>query len=165
LFNQDMTMRVDAARAIRQSGFVPVPIIAARRLESAGMLRDYLAALQAADASGSVLVVGGDPGHPLGRYPDAGSVIGSGMLEEHGVREVSVAGHPGGLPAVADSVLWQALADKITALERRRIGGTMVRRARPSERATAADGRVLVRRRRDRARCQEVRVLAPVGLQ
>lgn len=119
-------MRVATARAIRQSGFVPVPVISARRLESEGMLREYLAGLEAVDWSGSVLVVGGDPAAPRGPFPDAGSVIGSGILEEHGVREVSVAGHPGGHPAVTDAVLWQALAGKAAALERRGLHGGIV---------------------------------------
>jgi methylenetetrahydrofolate reductase (NADPH) len=124
--SEDMAMRVGTAQAIRQSGFVPVPIISARRQRSEGMLREYLEALRALDASSSVLVVGGDPDPPRGPYPDAGSVIGSGILEEHGVREVSVAGHPGGHPAVADDVLWQALGDKVAELERRGLRGGIV---------------------------------------
>src|SRR5215472_10611606 len=55
--SEDMAMRVKAARAVRQSGFVPVPVIAARRLGSEAMLREYLAGLRASGASGSVLVV------------------------------------------------------------------------------------------------------------
>jgi len=124
--SEDTAMRVDTARAIRQSGFVPVPIIAARRLLSEGMLQEYLAGLRAVGGSESVVVVGGDPDPPRGPYPDAGSVIGSGILEQHGVRQVSVAGHPGAHPAVADGVLWQALADKTAALERRGIRGSIV---------------------------------------
>lgn len=122
----DMAMRVATARAISRSGFVPVPVIPARRLESEGMLRDYLSGLQAVGWTGSLLVVGGDPARPRGPFPDAGRVIGSGILEEHGVREVSVAGHPGGHPAVADPVLWQALADKAAAVERRGLRGGIV---------------------------------------
>jgi methylenetetrahydrofolate reductase (NADPH) len=124
--SEDTAMRVDTARAIGQSGFVPVPIIAARRLLSEGMLRGYLAGLRAVAGSENVLVVGGDPDPPRGPYPDASSVIGPGMLEEHGVRQVSVAGHPGGHPAVADGVLWQALAGKAAALERRGLAGSIV---------------------------------------
>jgi methylenetetrahydrofolate reductase (NADH) len=119
-------MRVATARAISQSGFVPVPVIAARRLRSQALLREYLTRLRAAGGSGSVLVVGGDPGQPLGPYPDAGSVIASGILEEHGVHEVSVAGHPDGHPAVPDDVMWQSLAGKATALERRGLRGGIV---------------------------------------
>lgn len=124
--SEDLATRVRTAQAVRRFGFVPVPIIAARRLRSEGMLREYLAALRAAGASRSVLVVAGDPAQPRGPYPDAASVIGSGLLEEHGVREASVAGHPGGHPAVADSVLWPALAAKAAALERRGLAGGVV---------------------------------------
>ena len=127
LDSEDMAMRVATVRAITQCGFVAVPIIAARRLESERMLRDYLAALRTVGGFGSVMVVGGDPALPRGPYPDAGSVIGSGILDEHGVREVVVAGHPGGHPAVADgAVLWQALAGKVAALERRGLRGAIV---------------------------------------
>jgi methylenetetrahydrofolate reductase (NADH) len=118
--------RVSTAAAIKEAGFTPVPIIAARRLRSQKMLREYLAALRAADASKSVLVVAGDPGQPQGPYPDAATVIRSGLLEEHGVRQVSVAGHPGGHPAVAGSALWAALADKAAALRRRGLGGDVI---------------------------------------
>lgn len=87
------------------------------------MLRDYLTGLQAAAASGSVLVVAGDLAQPRGPYPDAISVIGSGLLEDHGVQRVSVAGHPEGLPVAPDEALWQALADKAGELEKRGLAG------------------------------------------
>jgi methylenetetrahydrofolate reductase (NADPH) len=101
----DLAERASTAQAIKEAGFTPVPIIPARRLRSQQTLRQYLAALRAADASESVLVVAGDPAQPQGPYPDAASVIGSGLLEEHGVRQASVAGHPGGHPVVANGVL------------------------------------------------------------
>lgn len=122
----DLAERVSTARAIKEAGFMPMPIIAARRLRSQQMLREYLAALRVADASESVQVVAGDPGQPQGPYPDAASVIGSGLLEEHGVRQASIAGHPGGHPAVADDVLWAALAAKSAALRRRGLGGDVI---------------------------------------
>lgn len=119
--SEDVTSRMRTARAIIQSGFVPVPVISARRVQSEEVLWQYLAELRAAGASERVVVAGGDPPHPRGPYPDAASVIASGALEQHGVREVSVAGHPGGHPAVSADVLWQAIAAKITALEQRGI--------------------------------------------
>ena len=122
----DLAERVSTAAAIKEAGFTPVPIIAARRLRSQQMLREYLAALQGAGASESVLVVAGDPGQPQGPYPDAASVIGSGLLEERGVRQASIAGHLGGHPAVADSALWAALTAKTTALGRRGLGGDVI---------------------------------------
>lgn len=126
LESEDLAKRVATARAIGRSGFVPVPIIAARRLRTEGMLREYLAELRTAGASETVVVVGGDPAQPRGPYPDAASVIGSGILEEHGVREVSVAGHPDGHPAAPDGTLWRALAGKVALLERRGLRGGIV---------------------------------------
>jgi methylenetetrahydrofolate reductase (NADH) len=123
---QNLARRVSTARAVKSSGFVPVPVIAARRLRSETMLREYLDTLQAAGASGSVLVVAGDPAQPQGPYPDTASVIGSGLLEEYGVRQVSLAGHPGGHPAVASGLLWPALAAKVAALEQRGLSGSVV---------------------------------------
>ena len=122
----DLAERVSAARAIKEAGFMPEPIIAARRLRSAEMLRDYLAALRAADVGESVLVVAGDPAQPQGPYPDAATVIGSGLLEAHGVRQASIAGHPGGHPAVTDDALWAALAAKTAALRQHGLGGSVV---------------------------------------
>jgi hypothetical protein len=58
---QPLDAGMDAAPAINRAGFVPVPIIAARRLRSEDMLGEYLAALRAADASESGLVMAGDP--------------------------------------------------------------------------------------------------------
>jgi methylenetetrahydrofolate reductase (NADPH) len=124
--SEDLATRVATVRAVRRFGYVPVPIIAARRLRSEDMLRTYLAGLRLVGASGSVLVVGGDPAHPRGPYPDAASVIGSGVLEGYGIRRVSVAGHPGGHPVVADGVLWPALAGKSAALAERGLGGSVI---------------------------------------
>jgi methylenetetrahydrofolate reductase (NADPH) len=115
---EDLAVRMRTTRVIMQSGFVSVPVLSARRLESEGMLWQYLAELRAAGA-GERVVVGGDPPQPCGPYPDAAGVIASGALERHGVREVSVAGHPGGHPAVPDAVLWRAIAAKTAALEQR----------------------------------------------
>jgi len=122
----DLAERVRTAGAIKEAGFAPVPIIAARRLRSQRMFREYLATLQEAGASESVPVVAGDPAPPQGPYPDAATVIGLGLLEQHGVRQASVAGHPGGHPAVAGSALRAALAAKTAALRRRRLGGDVI---------------------------------------
>jgi methylenetetrahydrofolate reductase (NADPH) len=124
--SEDLAQRVAAVRAVRRFGYVPVPIIAARRLRSEEMLRAYLAGLRVAGASESVLIVGGDPVQPRGPYPDAASVIGSGVLEGYGIRWVSVAGHPGGHPVVADGVLWPALTGKSAALAARGLGGSVI---------------------------------------
>ena len=117
LGNEDLEMRVSAAKAVRELGFVPVPHISARRLESQAQLEEFLAALQEVGATEHVFAVGGDPAKPEGPYPDSLSVIRSGVLQKYGVREVSIAGYPEGHPDIADDVLWQHLEAKSAALK------------------------------------------------
>lgn len=117
LGNEDLPMRVAASKAVRELGFVPVPHISARRLRSESELREFLAALQEVGATEHVFAVGGDPAQPEGPYPDSLSVIRTGILQEYGAKEVSIAGYPEGHPDIADPVLWQHLEDKSTALK------------------------------------------------
>jgi methylenetetrahydrofolate reductase (NADPH) len=126
LESEDMRTRLDAARAVKRHGFVPVPHIAARRLRSPAMLAEFLAALAADGAAGSVFVVGGDPATPHGPYPDSLTVIGTGLLQRHGVRHVSISGYPEGHPAIPGPVLWAALEEKVAALAQRGLPGSII---------------------------------------
>jgi methylenetetrahydrofolate reductase (NADPH) len=71
--SEDLAIRTRAARAVLRSGFVPVPVISARRLGSEAMLGQYLAELRAATANERVVVVGADPPQPRGPCTDAAS--------------------------------------------------------------------------------------------
>ena len=126
LANEDAGIRLEAARAVRQLGFVPVPHISARRLPSEAALKEFLSGLQSAGASEHVFTVAGDPPVPEGPYGDAVSTVRSGWLEEFGVRSVSVAGYPEGHPLIPDGVLWAALADKAALLAERGLAGSIV---------------------------------------
>lgn len=117
LGNEDLEMRVAAAKAVRDFGFVPVPHISARRLASQAQLEEFLGRLQEVGATEHVFSVGGDPATPEGPYPDSLSVIRSGILQKFGVREVSIAGYPEGHPDISDDVLWRHLEDKSAALK------------------------------------------------
>ena len=116
LGNEDLEMRVAAAKAVKDTGFVPVPHISARRLRSQDELEQFLGRLQEVGATEHVFVVGGDPAEPEGPYPDSLTVIRSGVLQRFGVREVSIAGYPEGHPDIADDVLWHHLDEKTAAL-------------------------------------------------
>lgn len=116
LGNEDLGMRVAAARAVREHGFVPVPHLSARRLRSQDELEEFLAALAEVGAAEHVFVVGGDPETPEGPYADSLSVIRTGVLPRHGVRGVGVSGYPEGHPGIDDATLWSALTDKTAAL-------------------------------------------------
>lgn len=125
LEGEDLATRLGGVGAIGRFGFVPVPNIAARRLSSERSLREYLAGMRAQGAGESVFVAAGDPAEPLGPYADAISVIGSGVLEEYGVRRVGVAGYPDGHPLIAEPALWSALAGKAAALRERGLAGSV----------------------------------------
>ncbi len=116
LGNEDLEMRVAAAKAVKDLGFTPVPHISARRIGSQAQLEEFLAALQSVGATEHVFAVGGDPAEPEGPYPDSLSVIRTGILQQYGVKEVSIAGYPEGHPDIADDVLWRHLEDKSAAL-------------------------------------------------
>ncbi|HEX6195520.1 MAG TPA: methylenetetrahydrofolate reductase [Jiangellaceae bacterium] len=126
LGNEDDDMRVKAASAAREAGFVPVPHIAARRLTDHRELDSFLADLAAGATVNRVLVVGGDPPEPMGPYPGALEVITSGLLEAHGVQHVSIGGYPEGHPNISEPVLWRALEDKSAALAERGLGGSII---------------------------------------
>ncbi len=117
LGNEDLEMRVAAAKAVKDLGFTPVPHISARRLESQAQLEEFLDRLQQIGATEHVFSVGGDPSEPAGPYPDSLSVIRTGLLQKYGAKEVSIAGYPEGHPDIADDVLWRHLEDKSQALK------------------------------------------------
>lgn len=117
LGNEDLEMRVAAAKAVKELGFVPVPHISARRLQSQAQLEEFLARLQEVGATEHVFAVGGDPAEPEGPYPDSLSVIRSGILQKYGVKEVSIAGYPEGHPDIPTDVLWRHLEEKSAALK------------------------------------------------
>lgn len=126
LGNEDLPVRRTAARRVRAAGLLPVPHVSARRLESREALDTFLGALRADGTAERLFAVGGDPGKPHGPYPDALSVIESGVLEAFGVRQVSIAGYPEGHPDIADELLWPALEAKHAALRARGLSGEII---------------------------------------
>jgi methylenetetrahydrofolate reductase (NADPH) len=117
LGNEDLEMRVAAAKAVLENGFVPVPHVSARRLKSQGQLEEFLGRLQEIGASERIFVIGGDPVTPEGPYQDSHAVIASGVLQNFGVREVGVGGYPEGHPDITHDLLEGALLDKAAALQ------------------------------------------------
>ena len=126
LENEDGRMRLDAVKAAKRFGYVPVPHISARRLRSQQQLEEYLSALAAEDASQNVLVIAGDPTEPLGPFDDALAVINSGLLQQYGARNIGVGGYPEGHPAIGESALWSALEAKDAALKKLGLPGVVI---------------------------------------
>ena len=126
LGNEDLEMRVSAAKAVRDLGFVPVPHISARRLASRAQLEEFLGRLQDVGATEHVFVVGGDPTTPEGPYEDSYDVIRTGLLLDYGVKEVSIAGYPEGHPDISNEALWRALDDKSLSLVQQGLEATIL---------------------------------------
>jgi len=126
LGNEDLEMRVSAAKAVRELGFVPVPHISARRLASRAQLEEFLSRLQDVGATEHVFVVGGDPTTPEGPYEDSYDVIRTGLLLDYGVKEISIAGYPEGHPDISDEVLWRALDEKTLSLVQQGLDATIL---------------------------------------
>ncbi|MGB9036565.1 MAG: methylenetetrahydrofolate reductase [Paeniglutamicibacter sp.] len=126
LGNEDLSMRVAAAAAVKQSGLHPVPHISARRLASTGELDGFLEALVQVGSGSHVFAVGGDPTEPMGPFPDSLSLITSGRLEAFGVNTVSIAGYPDGHSEIEADALWSALEAKNAALRERGFEGEII---------------------------------------
>jgi methylenetetrahydrofolate reductase (NADPH) len=126
LENEDLTMRVNAAAAVKRLGFTPVPHISARRIKSQDMLEEYLSALRDIGAADNVLIVGGDPTVPLGPYEESLAVIESGILQQYGVKHVSISGHPSGDPNIPADALFPAMERKAAALAKLNMTGSVI---------------------------------------
>lgn len=122
LGNEDLEMRVAAAKAVKDAGFTPVPHISARRIGSEAQLREFLGALQNVGATEHIFAVGGDPATPEGPYDSAFDIIRSGILPEYGVKEVSISGYPEGHPDISDELLWEHLQKKAASLKEQGLG-------------------------------------------
>jgi methylenetetrahydrofolate reductase (NADPH) len=126
LENEDLAMRVAAAAAVKRLGFTPVPHLSSRRIKSQEMLEEFLAALRDVGASDNVLVIGGDPTVAMGPYEESLAVIESGLLQQYGVKHISMGGHPSGDPNIPASALFPALERKSAALAKLDISGTII---------------------------------------
>jgi methylenetetrahydrofolate reductase (NADPH) len=126
LENEDLAMRVTAAAAVKRLGFTPVPHISARRIKSQDMLEEYLSALRDIGAGDNVLIIGGDPTVPMGPYEESLAVIESGILQQYGVKHISMGGHPSGDPNIPATVLIPALQKKAAALTQLNLPGAII---------------------------------------
>jgi methylenetetrahydrofolate reductase (NADPH) len=117
---------VAACARLRRAGFDPVPHIAARRLASFTQADDFVRrAVAEADIS-RALLISGDPDRPVGPFHDTLDLLTTGILESHGLAEVSFAGYPEGHPRIDDDALAAALVAKLAMARRRGLRPSLV---------------------------------------
>jgi methylenetetrahydrofolate reductase (NADPH) len=117
---------VAACAGLRRSGFEPVPHIAVRRLASFTQASDFLQRAVGEAHVRAALIIGGDPDHPAGPFPDSFDLLASGLIERHGLRKVAFAGYPEGHPRIAARTLDEALRAKAALARRQGLDVSLV---------------------------------------
>ncbi len=108
---------VEQSAMARQCGLEPIPHIAVRNYTSRDELSALIGRLSGEAGVRRVLIISGDRGDSAGPFTASLEIIESGILQQHGITHVSIAGHPDGHPVVADDVMHRALVAKIEAAE------------------------------------------------
>jgi len=117
---------VAACARLRHADFNPVPHIAVRRLASFTQANDFLQRATAEADVKAALIIGGDPDHPVGPFPDTYDLLASGLVGHHGLREVAFAGYPEGHPRIASRTLDEVLRAKVALARRQGLEVSLV---------------------------------------
>ena len=100
---------IEVAMRLSDEGMNPVPHIAARSLESKSQLETIIKAATQKASVKEVLLIGGGVDKPVGDFSDSMQVLSTGVLQEHGITCIGVAGHPEGSPDIDQAALTHAL--------------------------------------------------------
>ncbi len=111
---------------LRQSGFLPVPHIAARRLASFTQARDFMQRAAGEAGVTTVLLISGDPARAVGPFSDSLDLLTTGLVERHGIARVAFAGYPEGHPRIDGHSLDMALRAKIAMARQRGLDVSLV---------------------------------------
>jgi len=109
------------AKRLRQAGLNPVPHVAARRFANAEAAREFLALLRDEAQVTRALLVAGDSRVPVGPFDSSLALLETGLLEEHGIRSIGIAGYPEGHPRISGAVLEAARNRKLAYAARNGI--------------------------------------------
>jgi len=101
-----------ACRAVRAAGFRPVPHVPVRLLPDAATVDRVLGGLVDSAQVDELLLISGDYPQALGPYTEVLQLLNSGALQRHGLKRVTVAGHPEGHPKVRLADIRGAELDK-----------------------------------------------------
>ena len=123
---QSWVQSEEACRALRAAGFDPVPHVPVRLLQSAGEFSGVLERLVRAAQIQEVLLIAGDYAQSVGPFHCVADVLRSGILSQHGLRRVSLAGHPEGHPKVELEEIRRAELEKLALAERAGLDAALV---------------------------------------
>jgi methylenetetrahydrofolate reductase (NADPH) len=115
--SRPLAEQIDTSRRLRDAGFEPVPHLAVRNFTSVEMMEGHLRQLVDAAGAQRFLVIAGDRPQSAGPLTDALAAINTGMLQRHGIVEISISGYPDGHPRISEADLDRAMADKLKAAQ------------------------------------------------
>ena len=103
---------VVACERLQNEGMVAVPHLDARSVANMAELHSRLNGLAEASVK-DLMLVAGDRKRPLGVFRDTLDILDSGVLLEHGMTRVGIAGYPEGHPVVDPDYLAISLSRKL----------------------------------------------------
>ena len=103
---------VEFSGQLKAQGFVPVPHIIARKLESRDQLDRALGMCEELGVD-EALAIAGDIAVPNNAFESSLEVLETGLFSRYGFREIGVAAHPEGSKAIGEKRVAEALAGKV----------------------------------------------------
>ena len=103
---------IAVAKRLKDEGMNAIPHIAARSIQSADQLETLVSSMVSQAGVEEVLVIGGGVDNPVGDFSDSMQILGTGILQKHGITKIGVSGHPEGSPDISDAQISDALAWK-----------------------------------------------------
>ncbi len=117
LFPKDtLDRQVAVCRQIRESGFTPIPHLAARRARSPGDVPRVLGRFTEDAGVRDFLFIAGDLAEPANDIRDSLDFIRAMGSNDFGIRRVGVSGYPEGHPLISDEDLRRTQQEKIGLL-------------------------------------------------
>jgi methylenetetrahydrofolate reductase (NADPH) len=123
---QEWPATIEACRAVRRAGFEPVPHIPVRLLHDEATLDRLLGALSEQARVSEALLISGDYARARGPYSTVLDALRAGVLHKHGLKSVSLAGHPEGHPATPLEQIRCAEIDKVRYAQSVGLDATLV---------------------------------------
>jgi methylenetetrahydrofolate reductase (NADPH) len=122
----EVEMQINAAAALREAGFEPIPHIPARFVRDEDDLKNRMAAFVSKGVT-NILALGGGAPEPIGKFNAAIQLMETGVFEANGITRIGIAGHPEGNPDITkhlgEAALLEALQLKQAWLKEKNITG------------------------------------------
>ncbi|MCO5066362.1 MAG: methylenetetrahydrofolate reductase [Rhizobiaceae bacterium] len=109
LGNDSDRLLVSGAKRLSDLGYRPVPHLAARRFATQAQLESRIKALTQGAGVRDMLVIAGGLSRPAGAFSSTMDVLETGLLDQCGVTDIGVGGHPEGSPDFSEATANEAL--------------------------------------------------------